>query len=170
MIWIVAWVAVIGFLLLVKTGMAKESEMETSTPNKIPTLNDLINSASYKYNVPVALIKAIIQNESNWDIYARNPNDPSYGLMQIMPIVAQDYGIVKDWRNVTQAEIDSIYVPANNIGCGTKLLGKLLTKYPMDVATQMYNVGEHAYNDHGARSLSYMNKVIDSYHKYLGEK
>ena len=163
--WIITVIVLVALLLLTK----KASAGVTMNDTKPITLNDIIEYNSKKYSVPTALIKAIIKNESSWEVFARNPNDPSYGLMGIMPIVAQEYGIVKDWKMVTQAEIDSIYVPANNIGCGAKLLGKLLVKYPMDQAVQMYNVGEHAFNDHGARNLSYLNKVIDSYHFYLGE-
>ena len=148
----------------------KASAEVTMSDTKVITLNDIIEYNAKQYSVPTALIKAFIANESSWEVFARNPDDPSYGLMGIMPIVAQEYGIVKDWKVVTQAEIDLIYVPQNNIGCGSKLLGKLLAKYPMDQVIHMYNVGEHAYNVHGARNTGYFNKVIDSYHKYLSEE
>jgi soluble lytic murein transglycosylase-like protein len=164
--WVITVIALIAFLLMTR----KASAGVTMSDTKVITLNDIIEYNAKQYSVPTALIKAVIAAESSWEVYAKNPDDPSYGLMGIMPIVAQEYGIVNDWKNVTQAEIDSIYVPQNNIGCGSKLLGKLLAKYPMDQAVQMYNVGEYAYNVRGARNTPYKNKVIDSYHKYLSEE
>jgi soluble lytic murein transglycosylase-like protein len=164
--WVITCAALLLLLFFGKKGFAGVNPVSDT---KVITLNDIIEYNSKQFSVPIPLIKAVIENESSWQVYARNPDDPSYGLMGIMPIVAQEYGIVKDWKNVTQAEIDSIYVPQNNIGCGCKLLGKLLAKYPMDQAVQMYNVGEHNYNVHGARNSAYKDKVINSYHKYFNE-
>lgn len=161
------------FLYAVTKGMASEKNYQipkTSDSPSVLTLSDIINHYSKYYNVPTAIIKAIIENESSWNISAKNPSDPSYGLMGIMPIVAQEFGIVADWRNTTTAEIAAIHEPYNNIGAGTKLLSRLLKKYEMPVAVEMYNVGERGYNELNRRNSVYRTRVMDDYYKYLSEE
>ena len=163
------------FIFAIKFGFAKQIisnaqktvSNNTNTNNNTP-LDAAIDYNSKRYNVPIPLIKAIIENESSFQQYAKNPNDPSYGYMAVMPIVAQEYGIVNDWHKVTQEEINAIYQVDNNIGAGTKLLGKLLSKYSMKTAIEMYNVGETGWKN-GRRNSSYVNKVFDDYEKYLME-
>jgi len=172
--YILALLGIVALVGLFKKGFASENtyvdytETETKPVHKVPTVDDLINDYSKFYNVPIPLIKAIIKKESSWNQYAKNPNDPSYGLMGIMPIVAQEFGIVEDWRKVTQDEINSIYNPSNNIGSGCKLLHKLLSKYTMDVAVMMYNTGETGYKN-GVRNTAYVNDVLKYYHEYNEE-
>ena len=145
----------------------KEPIKDITSPTN--NVEDIIVHNSQKYGVPVALIKAIIMNESSWQVYAKNPSDPSYGLMGIMPIVAQDYGIVKDWKNPTTEEINSIYIPANNIGCGSKLLSGLLKRNSMWIAVECYNVGERGYHELGRRNGAYVSKVKNDYYtRYNG--
>lgn len=145
----------------------KEPVIDKSSP--VDNLNTIIEYNSKKYGVPIPLIKAIIMNESSWRIYVKNPNDPSYGLMGIMAQAAQDYGLVKDWRNPTIEEINSIYIPANNIGAGCKLLSGLLKRNSMWIAVECYNVGERGYHELGRRNGSYVSKVKnDYYNTYCG--
>lgn len=167
---IVIVLLVMGVVLFaVKFGFAKEIAASVKTETtKTPTLSALDTAIVYyskRYNVPIAIIKAIIQIESSFNQYAKNPSDPSYGYMGIMPIVAQEFGIVNDWRNVKQAEINSIYQVDNNIGSGTKLLGKLLSKYDVATAVEMYNVGERGWNE-GRRNSAYVSKFFTAYDKY----
>jgi soluble lytic murein transglycosylase-like protein len=82
-----------------------------------------------------------------------------------MPILAEDYGFVKDWRNATEAEIAMIRLPENNVQIGTRFLAKLLGKYPKETAVQMYNVGEAGYNL-GRRASDYLAKVMRYYQDY----
>lgn len=174
--YILALLGIVALVGLFKKGFASENKYSEYTDytqdgvvtEKPKTVYEIINDYAQFYNVPAALIKAIIKAESSWNTYAKNPNDPSYGLMGIMPIVAQDFGIVNDWRNVTLSEIDSIYVIPNNIGSGTKLLGKLMKKYPTEIAVMMYNVGEKGYNE-GRRNTAYVTKVLEYYSDYLSE-
>lgn len=170
--WLIAMLGLGVFLFAVKFGFAKEiianANKKVGSGTTGNSLSDIIASHSKRYSVPIALINAIIENESSFNQYAKNPNDPSYGYMGIMPIVAQDFGIVNNWRKVTDAEIQSIYIPYNNIGSGTKLLGKLLAKYDIPTTIEMYNVGETGWKD-GRRNSAYVSKVLDDYHKYQSQ-
>jgi soluble lytic murein transglycosylase-like protein len=85
--------------------------------------------------------------------------------MQIMPILAQDFGYVNEWQNVTEAEIAMIRLPENNVQIGTRFLAKLTSKYPQGVAIQMYNIGESGYNS-GRRAAEYLAKVTRYYNEY----
>lgn len=90
----------------------------------------LILAASDRHNVPVALIKAIISQESNWIADAVNPADPSYGLMQLN---------ARYWTIGGQP----IFDPAQNIDTGTGFLADLIRRYGPDLAPVIsaYNAG-----------------------------
>jgi len=168
MVLVVIGVIVAILFVMVKKGATMTTfSTDTKTIPKIITLNDVIEYNSKLYEVPSALIKAIIKQESNFEQYAKNPADPSYGYMQVMPIVFYEYGICKDWKNPTEEEIKSFYEPMNNIGAGCKLLHKLLGKYTMDVAVEMYNVGERGYNDLYRRNSMYRKNVMSNYAFYM---
>lgn len=124
-----------------------------------------ITSRAKSWGVEPALVKAIVKVESNFNPKAKNPADPSYGLMQITPILAQDYGRVKDWRNPTQAEINMLYEPAWNLDIGCQFLYRLRKNYSFDQAIQMYNVGEYGYIS-GVRNSDYLQKVRNAYGIY----
>ena len=92
--------------------------------------DSLITQASGTYSVPVALIKAIISQESAWNPAAVNPSDPSYGLMQLN----SHY-----WTINGQPILD----PAANIDTGTRFLAQLLGQYGPDLSQVIsaYNAG-----------------------------
>lgn len=156
-----------GFLIAAALILAKKLEGAAPQINKtmtvIPTqvqetLDDLFKRQALKTGTDWKLLKAIAMTESSLNPRASNPNDPSYGLMGIMPILAEDYGIVLDWHNVTSAEIAMIYDPETNVSIGARYIGRLLKKYPFDSAVQMYNVGEAGFNN-GRRNSEYLSKV-----------
>ena len=155
---------ILGSLLIIPKkayGTAPKADVPVN-PNSIDAI---IAENAKRYGVENALIRAIIRQESNFNPNAINPKDPSYGLMQIMPILAQDFGIVKEWMNPTEAEVAMIKQPSTNVQIGTWFLAKLLKKYPQGVAIQMYNVGEAGYNS-GHRAAEYLSKVTGYYNEY----
>ena len=95
-----------------------------------PEISSIVQRASQKHGVPVALINAVIKQESNF-----NPRAVSHcgaqGLMQLMPATGKAYGCTDAFN------------PEQNIMAGTKFLGDLLTKYNGDVTLSLagYNAG-----------------------------
>lgn len=126
-------------------------------------IQKIIAKKADEHGIDLAILKAVIKVESNFDPNAKNPADPSYGLMQITPILAQDYGKVKDWRNPTNAEINMLYDPAWNLDIGGEHLSMLLRSYSFEQAIQSYNVGVSGYF-WGRRNSEYLAKV----EKYYG--
>lgn len=162
---------VLGTILAALLIVPKKAAGKTSIskpPSIYDSVDSIIASNASRYGVEAALIRAIIRQESNFNVNAVNPNDPSYGLMQIMPILAQDFGYVKEWQNVTEAEVAMIKRPDTNVQIGTRFLAKLLGKYPQGVAIQMYNVGEAGYNS-GHRAAEYLEKVTRYYNEYKSD-
>jgi len=118
-----------------------------------------------KWNLEVRLVKAIAKVESNFNLSAKNPSDPSYGLMQITPMLAQDYGLIRDYEYPTDLEIEWMMEVNNNLSVGCWYLNKL-SKYPFDQMVQSYNVGEYGYNVLGRRNFNYLERVRGYYEKY----
>lgn len=114
--------------------------------------------------LPLALVKAVAKVESNFNPNAKNPLDPSYGLMQITPMLAEDYRLVNDWRNVTSLEIAKIMDINNNLDVACRHLS-YLSKYGFSQMVQSYNVGEWGYKT-GVRNRDYLDKVKRWYNEY----
>jgi hypothetical protein len=92
---------------------------------------EIIEKVSAEQNVPVKLVKALIQVESAYQERARSPKG-AMGLMQLMPATARQYSVVDP------------YDPASNIEAGVKHLKSLLQRLPVALALAAYNAGEAA--------------------------
>lgn len=111
-----------------------------------------------------ALVKAIAKVESDFKPDAKNPADPSFGLMQITPALAYDFGLIINWRNPSKFEIERIFDIDNNLNVACWFLNRL-KKYSFAQQVQSYNVGETGYKN-GRRNHDYLNKVKKYYEKY----
>src|SRR5207245_1331912 len=81
----------------------------------------------------IALTKAIIAHESEWNPNAVNPDDPSYGLMQVL------FGPGGPYPSVTTQQLLD---PATNIQLGMDFLRYQLGRYPiLEDAIAAYNAG-----------------------------
>ena len=130
-----------------------------------PELESLIISKAKQWKLSPALVKAHAKVESSFNVMAKNPSDPSYGLMQITPALAYDYGLITHHEKPSQYEIDRMMDPKNNLNVACWFIRNLRIKYSFDVAVQMYNVGEAGYNK-GVRNLAYLEKVKRYYDDY----
>jgi len=152
-------------LILIAVGYYALAQKGVFSFNLTPELNALIESKAKEWKISPALVKAHAKVESSFNVMAKNPSDPSYGLMQITPGLAYDYGLITHHVNLNQYEIDRIMNPKNNLNVACWFIRNLRIKYSFDVAVQMYNVGEAGYNK-GVRNLAYLEKVKRYYDDY----
>ncbi len=120
----------------------------------------LIHELAEKYEVDVALVKAVIRTESYF-----NPNATSRvgasGLMQLMPQTARRYGVT------------DLYSPRQNLEAGIRHLKYLLARYPrqLHLALAAYNAGEDAVERYGGippypETRDYVKKVLRFHELY----
>jgi soluble lytic murein transglycosylase-like protein len=108
----------------------KNSKLNSSALSRIKEFEDLIDSASEKFNVDKQLIKSVILTESAGKVDAQSKANAK-GLMQLMDSTATDMGVNNPWN------------PEENIFGGTKYLSKLLDDFDGDteLALAAYNAG-----------------------------
>jgi soluble lytic murein transglycosylase-like protein len=117
----------------------------------------LVREAAERHRVDPALIRAVIETESNWNPRAYSHKGAG-GLMQLIPTTAKRYGAF------------DVFNPQQNIDAGVKHLKWLLERYNgnLDLALAAYNAGEGAVDRaHGIPAFretrNYVQKVQDAY-------
>jgi soluble lytic murein transglycosylase-like protein len=117
----------------------------------------LVREAAERHRVDPALIRAVIQTESNWNSGAVSRRGAG-GLMQLIPTTAQRFGA------------SDLFNPQQNIDAGVRYLKTLLERYNgnRDMALAAYNAGEGAVDRaHGIPAFretrNYVQKVQDAY-------
>ena len=117
----------------------------------------LVREAADRHRVDPALVRAVIETESNWNTKAYSHKGAG-GLMQLIPTTAQRYGAY------------DVFDPQQNIDAGVKYLRTLLERYRgnLDLALAAYNAGEGAVDRaHGVPSFretrDYVQKVQNAY-------
>lgn len=123
------------------------------------SFDELIQNASQKYNVDADLVKAVIQNESNYDPDAIS-SAGALGLMQLMPATAASLGVENPLN------------PEENIEGGVKLLRELLNQFGGNLTNVVaaYNAGAGAVQQYGGvppyqETQTYVNRVLSTYGK-----
>lgn len=117
----------------------------------------MADEAAQRHHVDPALVRAVIEAESNW-----NPGAVSHkgaqGLMQLVPGTAGELGV------------DDPFDPGQNLEGGVRHLRKLLERYngDLDRALAAYNAGASAVDRAGGipdyrETRAYVQKVTDSY-------
>ncbi|MEM7027129.1 MAG: lytic transglycosylase domain-containing protein [Pseudomonadota bacterium] len=120
-----------------------------------------IRSIGRMYNIPYALLHAVITAESAYDPNAIS-RAGAVGLMQLMPATAERYG-VSDRKN-----------PKQNMFGGSRYLRDLLKLFnnDMTLALAAYNAGENAVIKYGNKippykeTQNYVKKVLQYYKQY----
>lgn len=112
-----------------------------------------VSAYSQHYRVPVALVRAIIKRESNWQPCVVSSKG-AVGLMQLMPVTAKRLGVA-DRCNLDQ-----------NISGGVRYLAWLLQQFHNDLrmVTAAYYAGEDVV---GRRGLGYRNPDVIAYVKAI---
>jgi soluble lytic murein transglycosylase-like protein len=117
----------------------------------------LVREAAERHSVDPALVRAVIETESNWNPSAVSRKG-AVGLMQLIPTTAQRFGV------------NDLYSPQQNVDAGVKYLKTLLERYNgnLDLALAAYNAGEGAVDRaHGVPSFretrDYVQRVQSAY-------
>ena len=117
----------------------------------------LVREAAERHHVDPALVRAVIETESNWNAGAVSRKG-AVGLMQLIPTTAQRFGV------------NDAFNPKQNVDAGVHYLKTLLERYNgnLDLALAAYNAGEGAVDRaHGIPSFretrNYVQKVQNAY-------
>jgi soluble lytic murein transglycosylase-like protein len=117
----------------------------------------LVREAAERHSVDPALIRAVIETESNWNAGAISRKG-AVGLMQLIPTTAQRFGV------------NDLYSPQQNVDAGVRYLKTLLERYNgnLELALAAYNAGEGAVDRaHGVpryrETLNYVQRVQSAY-------
>jgi len=135
---------VVGMLCAISIGWAQSG----SPPARIEAEYYVMAYARH-YRVPVALVRAIVERESNWQPCVTSPKG-AVGLMQLMPATAKRLGVT-DRCNLNQ-----------NVYGGVRYLAWLMQRFHDDLrlVAGAYYVGEDTIS---RRGLDYRNSSVVSY-------
>ena len=142
----------------------KASEPAAVRPIQADDLEGYITSASRRYRIPDALVRAVMHAESNFNTHALSVRGAS-GLMQLMPSTAQDM-YVRD-----------IFDARDNIEGGTRYLRVLANQFDGDMVKMVaaYNAGPDAVRKCGGNvpnfpeTQDYVKKVLSLYFRYKSQ-
>lgn len=123
-----------------------------------------MSEASHRYNIPLALVRAVAHAESNFDPHALSRKGAS-GLMQLMPGTASDMYV----RDIFDAK--------QNILGGVRYLRVLANEFngQMEIMVAAYNAGPDAVRKYGNQvppfeeTRAYVQKVLSLYFQYKQE-
>jgi hypothetical protein len=96
----------------------------------------LIDPLSQRHGVDPALVRAVVEVESNYEPTARSRKG-AMGLMQLMPATARHYAVANP------------YDPQANLDAGIRHLRSLLDRFDVRLALAAYNAGEAAVRRYG---------------------
>ena len=109
---------------------------------KLRTYEPMLKTASIEFAIELALLKAIMAAESGFNPEAVSPKG-AIGLMQIMPLTAERYGLLGDRKKSIEQKLQD---PKTNIRLGARYLADLFKRFPgqQDLVIASYNAGEGA--------------------------
>ncbi|HYO93581.1 MAG TPA: lytic transglycosylase domain-containing protein [Polyangiaceae bacterium] len=151
---------------LVARGSAKRVSAvmpQDTSPERLSRYDEHIREAATLYQIPVALVRAVIKVESNFDPRAVSPAN-ARGLMQLIPATAERM-LVRD-----------VFDPRENIYGGTRYLRVLANLFNGDIELTVagYNAGEGAVMRYGGippyrETQDYVVRVLAHYRSYRSE-
>lgn len=122
----------------------------------------LIERVAARYDVPAALIKAVVKTESNFQRHAVSRKG-AQGLMQLMPGTAADLGV------------EDAFSAEQNVRGGTRYLRAMIDRFGnWRHALAAYNAGPGAVDQHGGippyrETREYVERVLHYYRRYDGD-
>jgi len=166
--------AFIGLIYFLKGRGEKISELSppggVPMPEKpaAPTLDDLYQRHGKQKGLDPMLLKAIAQVESSENPNAKNPADPSVGLMQVL-CVPDGSGGCKNKFNIKGWPPDSekaLYDPDLSLHFGAQILKWNLDTYGMPKGIAVYNNWSARQDPQEGpfRNQGYVDKVLGKYY------
>jgi soluble lytic murein transglycosylase-like protein len=142
-------------------GNSALSSADTRSLSAQPSaFDDLIAGAAQRYGLDPALLKAVVQTESNFSPLAES-HTGAKGLMQLMDDTAQQLGVMNPFD------------AAQNLDGGARFLRQLLDRYGGDVplALAAYNAGPGAVERWEGippyqETQAYVPRVLDLHQQY----
>jgi len=130
-------------------------------PTEMIKYDQIISKASVKHNVDIALIKAIIKAESNFNHRSVSPKG-AQGLMQLKPQTAH------------ALRVEDSFHPEHNIDGGTRYIRYLLDLFEdnLPLALAAYNAGENTVMKYNNKippyreTQEYVKRVLDHLYSY----
>jgi hypothetical protein len=129
-------------------------------PVNVNVYDEYIQEASRRFNIPEALIRAVMGVESNFNPTAVS-SAGAQGLMQLMPKTAEEMGV------------DDPFNPRQCVLGGTRYLRLLANTFDGDLVLTLaaYNAGHRAVFQHMdippfAETQQYVRKVLQLYYHY----
>lgn len=154
------FLALVGLSFLASRGTAQGSDGQ---PVKT-SLDALYNKWGTHYGVDPLLIKAIAKAESNENPLAVNPNDPSYGLMQIY-FTGSNKLNVEGWP---PGSVDDLFDPDYNIMIGSQILQWNIRTYGLFKGIAVYNSWSARNESAPFTNQGYVDRVMGYYRTYGG--
>ena len=150
-----------GYRRMIRESNGQIAVGGASPSASLPTSYDeVIRSASDRYNIDSELVRAVIKVESDFNSAARS-NKGAMGLMQLMPDTARLHNVIN--------ALD----PIDNIEGGVRHLKLLLNRYQGDVELSLaaYNAGIKAVEKYGGippynETRDYVRRVLSFYQNY----
>ena len=137
-------IATVGLLLLSRVALAGGRGHLTPPPEELY----YADACADHYQIPRALVHAIITQESGWNPHALS-NKNAMGLMQLMPDTVARYGVQDPWSS------------ADNACGGAHYLADLIHQFgDYREVIAAYYCGEHHIQ---ARGLQYANPAVTAY-------
>jgi soluble lytic murein transglycosylase-like protein len=131
-----------------------------TSPERYTRYDSFIREAATLYQIPEALVRAVIRVESDFDPRAVSPAN-ARGLMQMIPETAE------------RMLVTDVFDPRQNIFGGVRYLRVLANTFNGDLALTVaaYNAGEGAVMRHGGippypETQDYVVRVVGYYRQY----